>query len=79
MSCEKEEKGKTRNLFHSNTDKTIKNKNKKNGLLNLQMNNNNSTSKINSTKFNSLNKKIMLKTIFGNYIINNFRNKNNNN
>ena len=43
------------------------------------MNNNNSTSKINSTKFNSLNKKIMLKTIFGNYIINNFRNKNNNN
>ncbi len=78
LNCDKEDKAKTRNLFHSNTDKTIKNKNKANGLLKIQMNNN-STSKIINTNLNTLNIiQSKLKTIFSNNIINNLRIKKNN-
>ena len=78
LNCDKEDKAKTRNLFHSNTDKTIKNKNKANGLLKIQMNNN-STSKIINTNLNTLNiRQSKLKTIFSNNIINNLRIKKNN-
>ena len=78
LNCDKEDKAKTRNLFHSNTDKTIKNKNKANGVLKIQMNNN-STSKIINTNLNTLNiRQSKLKTIFSNNIINNLRIKKNN-
>ena len=78
LSYEKEEKGKTRNLFISNSNKTIKNKNKSNGLLKIQMNNN-SANKINNTKLNTLNiRQTKLKKIFANNIINNLSIKKNN-